>query len=49
MENLDLKLCRSAIEPWGFRIAGGADLQHPLIITKVIINFFPLCLLYHHT
>lgn len=32
---LDLKLCRDDNVPWGFRLAGGADYDIPLTVTKV--------------
>lgn len=35
---LDLKLSRIENIPWGFRLAGGADYDIPLTVTKVIEN-----------
>lgn len=33
-------LQRNSIQtPWGIRLVGGSDLDTPLIITKVILNF----------
>lgn len=32
---LDLKLSRDENVPWGFRLAGGADYDIPLTVTKV--------------
>lgn len=32
---LELKLSRDENVPWGFRLAGGADFDIPLTVTKV--------------
>lgn len=42
---LDLKLSRIENVPWGFRLAGGADYDIPLTVTKVI-DFFRAVLVF---
>lgn len=37
---LRIKLQRSEIIPWGFRLTGGAEFEAPLTVTKVIIRAF---------
>lgn len=37
---IDVKLTRDESTSWGFRLAGGADFDAPLMVTKVIPFFF---------
>lgn len=45
---VDVKLSRNEPISWGFRLAGGADFDTPLTVTKVMnnISIVGLCVLY---
>lgn len=45
---LDLKLSRIENIPWGFRLAGGADYDIPLTVTKVIKFFCAVLVFFDH-
>lgn len=36
----DIKLLRTGLGPWGFRLTGGADFEQPLKVTKVLSKLF---------